>query len=80
MLKSAVEAGLCTGYGVGSNSELCILHLQLIDDTLIVGERSWGNVKALKANLILFELISRLKLNFHRSSLVGVNAAASFKI
>jgi hypothetical protein len=80
MLKSFLEAGLYTSYGVGSNSELHILHLQLVDDTLIVGERGWGNVRALKVNLILFELISGLKVKFHKSLLVGVNFTESCTI
>jgi hypothetical protein len=51
--------------------------LQFADDTLIVGEKSWANIRAIKAVLILFELISGLKVNFHKSMLVGVNIGDS---
>ncbi|PNX77892.1 ribonuclease H, partial [Trifolium pratense] len=47
----------------------------IANDTLIVGEESWANIRDLKANLMLFELISGLKVNFHKSMLVGVNIA-----
>jgi hypothetical protein len=50
-----------------------ISHLQFADDTLLVGEKSWANIRVLKAMLILFELISGLKVNFHKSLLIGVN-------
>lgn len=46
-------------------------------DTLLLGEKSWANVKATKANLILFEVISDLKVNFKNSLLVGVNVPES---
>jgi hypothetical protein len=39
------------------------------NDTLIVGEKSRMNIRAMKTNLIHFELISRLKINFHKSLL-----------
>jgi hypothetical protein len=31
-------------------------HLQFADDTLLIGVKSWANVRALKAVLLLFEL------------------------
>lgn len=57
MLQSYAKAGLYTFCSVGLNSELCISHLQFVDATLIVWEKSRHNVRAFKANLILFELI-----------------------
>jgi hypothetical protein len=54
--------------------------LQFADDTLIVGEKSWANIRAIKAVLILFELISGLKVNFHKSMLVGVNIDDSWLV
>jgi hypothetical protein len=75
MLKASVDSGLFKGYQIGAdaNSSVHISHLQFADDTLIVGEKSWANIRVLKANLMLFELISGLKVNFHKSMLVGVN-------
>lgn len=50
-----------------------VSHLQFHDDTMLVGEKSWPNVRALKAILLLLEAISGLKVNFHKSMLFGVN-------
>jgi hypothetical protein len=52
---------------------ISITHLQFADDTLLIGDRSWANIKALKALLLLFEATSGHKVNFHKSMLVGVN-------
>jgi len=52
-------------YGVGVGSNFRISHLQLANDNLILGEKSWRNIRALKASLILCEIISGLKVNFH---------------
>jgi hypothetical protein len=46
-------------------------------DTLLLSEKSWENVRAMKANLILFEVISGLKVNFQKSLLMGVNVPGS---
>jgi hypothetical protein len=74
MMNALVEAGLFSGYKVGDNNNLVsITHLQFADDTLLIGDRSWANFRALKALLILFEATSGLKVNFHKSMLVGVN-------
>jgi len=45
-----------------------------------VGVKSWANVRNLKATLILFEVIPGLKVTFHKSMLVGVNAIDSWLI
>lgn len=50
-----------------------ISHLQFADDTLIIGENSEKNVCVIKAILQLFELVSGLKVNFHKSLLLGVH-------
>lgn len=39
--------------------------------------KSWAIARALKVVLILFEVISYLKVNFHNNMLVGVNASDS---
>lgn len=48
-------------------------HLQFADDTLIVCKKTKRNIWAIKAMLQLFEVASRLKVNFHKSQLVDVN-------
>jgi len=53
-------------------------HLQFTDDTLIVGEKSWSNVRSMRAVLLLFEDMSGLKVNFNKSMLTGVNVNHSW--
>ena len=72
-LHDLVENNLVVGYSFGAHRHNFITHLQLADDTLLVGEKSWTNNKALKAILILFEAVYGLKVNFHKSVMVGVN-------
>lgn len=43
----------------------------------IVGDKSWENVHVTKS-LMLFKMISGLKVNFHKSLMVGVNAGATW--
>jgi hypothetical protein len=40
--------------------------------------KSWANVRALKTVLVLFEPTSRLKVNYHKSMLVGINIDESW--
>jgi hypothetical protein len=54
------------GYKVGGAEGVNISHLRFDDDTLIMGETIWANIPELKANLILFEIITRIKVNFHK--------------
>jgi hypothetical protein len=78
MMTFMVERNMFTGYSVGEQTSLTVSHLQFADDTLLVGEKSWANVRALRAVLVLFELMSGLKVNFHKSMLVGVNISDSW--
>ncbi|KEH26485.1 hypothetical protein MTR_6g461940 [Medicago truncatula] len=77
-MKAMVEANVFTGYSVGGANSVVVSHLQFADDTLLIGNKSWANVRALRAGLVLFEAMSGLKVNFHKSSLVGVNINASW--
>ncbi|MCH85694.1 LINE-1 reverse transcriptase like [Trifolium medium] len=52
--------------------------LQYADDTLCIGEASVENLWALKAILRGFELASGLKVNFWKSSIIGVNVPNEF--
>ncbi|GAU42662.1 hypothetical protein TSUD_398680 [Trifolium subterraneum] len=78
MMWSLVQAKLFTGYSIGTGSLIDISHLQFADDTLLLGVKSWANICALRGILVLFELVSGLKVNFHKSMLVGVNVAESW--
>jgi mannosylglycoprotein endo-beta-mannosidase len=77
-MSAMVERNIFTGYKVGELDSITVLHLQFVDDTLLLGIKSWANVRALRAVLVLFELMSGLKVNFHKSMLVGVNISDSW--
>ncbi|GAU49707.1 hypothetical protein TSUD_135290 [Trifolium subterraneum] len=78
MMRSLVQTKLFTGYSIGTGSPIDISHLQFADDTLLLGVKSWANICALRGILVLFESVSGLKVNFHKSMLVGVNVAESW--
>ncbi|GAU34020.1 hypothetical protein TSUD_393660 [Trifolium subterraneum] len=78
LMEAAVERKLFTGYGIGERDPVFVSHLQFVDDTLLLGVKSWANVRALRAILVLFETMSGLMVNFHKSMLVGVNISESW--
>jgi len=78
MMNSVVAQGMFAPYMVGAHGDVDISHLQFTDDTLLVGVKSWGNIQILKSILLLFESVSGLKVNFHKSMLYGVNVAGSW--
>ncbi|GKV43845.1 hypothetical protein SLEP1_g51093 [Rubroshorea leprosula] len=72
-LTSAVVAkGYFWGVKIG-DGELEVSHLQFADDTLFMGEATEDNVWTVKCIMRAFELVSRLKINYRKSSLIGVN-------
>ena len=73
LMNAMVGADLFHGFEVGSGSEVHLTHLQFADDTLIMGGKSWLNVRSMRAVLLLFKDVSGLKVNFHKSMLTGVN-------
>ncbi|CAJ2651635.1 unnamed protein product [Trifolium pratense] len=78
LMEAMVVSNLFTGYSVGELSPMTVSHLQFADDTLLMGTKSWANVRALRAVLVLFESMSGLRVNFHKSMLVGVNIPDSW--
>jgi hypothetical protein len=78
MMSSLVANNLFTGYGVGNTNSVAVSHLQFADDTLLLGAKSWANVRALRAVLTIFAEMSGLNVNFNKSILVGVNIADSW--
>jgi len=78
LMECLSQNNLFSGYQVGSNAETTVSHLQFADDTLILGDKSWVNVRAMRATLLLFQSLSGLKVNFSKSYLVGVNVASSW--
>jgi hypothetical protein len=78
MMSEMVFANIFEGYLVGSTNSMAVSHLQFADNTLLLGVKSWANVRAMRAVLLLFEAMSGLKVNFHKSMLVGVNISESW--
>ncbi|KAK2373370.1 hypothetical protein QL285_074404 [Trifolium repens] len=78
MMSAMVERNVFTGYNVGEQESITVSLLQFADDTLLLGAKSWANVRALRGVLVLFELMSDLKVNFHKSMLVRVNITNSW--
>lgn len=58
--------------------EACVL--QFADDNLFMCEDSFSNVLSLKAILRCFELVSGLKVNFHKLKLAGINVDRNFEV
>ncbi|GAU44264.1 hypothetical protein TSUD_400110 [Trifolium subterraneum] len=78
LMEAMVSNSVFTPYGIGLQNSVFISHLQFADDTLLIGEKSWVNVRALKAVLLLFENILGLRVNFHKSLLCGININRSW--
>jgi len=66
MMSALVTTGLFTPYSVGAQEPVLMSHLQFADDTLLIGVKSWANVRVMKAVLLLFEVVSGLKVSFHK--------------
>jgi len=71
--RASVKGTLSRCYSVGHMGEVKLTHLQFADDALIICEKRWLSVHSMCAVLLLFEEISGLKVNFHKSMLTGVN-------
>ena len=78
MMTSAVRHNIFSGYSVGNSNLETVSHLQFANDTLLLGAKSWANVRALRAVLTLFAEMSGLKVNFNKSMLTGINIADSW--
>jgi len=78
MMNSTTAAKLFSSYSVDDNEVVNISHLRFADDTLLLREKSWANDR--EDVLILFELLSRLKVNFCKSMMVGLNVSNSWLV
>lgn len=78
LMKSMTDIDLFHGYTVGRNDQVSVSHLQFADDTLILGDKSWANIRAMREVLLLFQDLSGLKVNFTKSLLVRVNVPGSW--
>ncbi|XP_058751462.1 uncharacterized mitochondrial protein AtMg01250-like [Vicia villosa] len=79
-LKALVGRAVVNGDFVGFNvNGKCFIDiLQFADDTLLIGDGSWKHLWAIKAVLRSFELVSGLRINYHKSKLIGVNINSHF--
>jgi hypothetical protein len=60
LMQAVVEGNRFVGYRVGGQEAVSVSHLQFADDTLLLGSKSWANVRTLRAVLLLFEQMSGL--------------------
>lgn len=65
IMTSLVNHNLFVGYHVGFSASLAISHLQFVDYTLVLGRKSWENIRSFRLVSILFEALSAFKVNFH---------------
>jgi hypothetical protein len=77
LMKKAGDLNKFRGFQIGS-SGMTVSHLQYADDTLCIEEASISNLWSLKAILRGFEMVSGLKVNFWKSSLMDVNVSLDF--
>lgn len=56
LINTLVKKGMYIRYWTGAQNAANVSHLLFADNTLLVGIKSWANVRALKAVLILFKL------------------------
>jgi len=78
LMSSLLTNNLYSSYKVGCGDLVVVSHLQSADDTLILGEKLWANIRAMRAVLLLFKALSSLKVNFSESQLVGVNVPPGY--
>ena len=72
LVRQATKQNMLTSVKVGRKKIVCSM-LQFADDTLFMLEDSFSNVFTVKTILRCFELVSGLKINFHKSKLAGIN-------
>nr|GEU72270.1 RNA-directed DNA polymerase, eukaryota, reverse transcriptase zinc-binding domain protein [Tanacetum cinerariifolium] len=70
----ALDNGIFTGAYIG-NENLRISHLIYVDDAIFFGEWSFTNAYNLLCILRCFFLISGLKINVHKSNILGICAS-----
>lgn len=71
LLSRAVQIGLIKGATLGSN-DIIITHLQFADDTILFSEARREEVINIKRILRCFEILSGLKINYHKSVICGI--------
>lgn len=77
LIKRAMESGRLVGYKFDVGDKR-FSHLQYADDTMILCEKRLTNIRIIKAILLLFESMSRLKVIFQKCTIVGINIPQSW--
>jgi hypothetical protein len=72
MLQKASNDQLIRGLG-GNLIEGCVISLQYADDTILFVDDNLESAKTLKWILSYFELMSGMRINYHKSELVAIN-------
>lgn len=76
--KKAIKIGGFFDFSIGGGAKTSIL--QYVDDMVCVGKANTQNLWTLKAMLRCFELEFRLKVNFNKSNMFGINVQTSFMV
>lgn len=71
LIREEIRKNIYRGFKVKAK-EVEVNLLQYVDDTIFVGEFNMDNVVVVKSLLRCFELVSRLKVNFHKSRFRGI--------
>lgn len=71
LLQKAEKIGIIRGIKMGNRA---ITHLQYADNVILFSSISGEGLRNLKRVLRCFTLITSLKVNFHKSALMGINA------
>lgn len=72
LIQKATSLDLWEGISVGNGGNN-LTHLQYADDTIVFCSPNIESLLNIKRALILFQLASGLQVNFHKSSLMGIN-------
>lgn len=71
LMNKAVDKGEFRGFKINEEEEVNLL--QFADDTIMLAKGSYENIWCMKAILRGFEMMSGLKINFHKSKLYGID-------
>jgi len=64
MMTATVKSNIFIGYRVGTHPP---------DDTVLLGVKNLANVKVMCVVLVIFEVMTDLKVNFNKSLLIEIN-------
>ena len=74
LIERAVHLGIVRGVEVGVD-KVRVSHLQFADDTILFCDSSLEEVSNFKMILRCFELMSGLRINFHKSLVFGIGVS-----